>query len=105
MKKVFPKHNFKAYDIRGVYPDEIDEEISYGIGRAFASLLQQENSKQSLNLVVSSDMRISSPILKKNVIAGIIDQGANVIDIGLSSSPTFYFTVGYFIFGFIAQQN
>jgi phosphomannomutase len=89
----FPTHIFKAYDIRGIYPSELDESLAYKIGRAFTYLLQQEEHKTILNLVVSSDMRISSPSLKKEIIRGITDQGANVIDIGLASTPTFYFAV------------
>jgi phosphomannomutase len=89
----FPAHIFKAYDIRGIYPSELNENLAYKIGRAFTQLLQEEEGKNDLNLVVSSDMRISSPQLKHQIIEGITDQGAQVIDIGLTSTPTFYFAV------------
>ena len=89
----FPSHIFKAYDIRGIYPIELNETLAYKIGRAFTQLLQQEEQTINLNLVVSSDMRLSSPALKQEIIRGITDQGANVIDIGLASTPTFYFAV------------
>ena len=89
----FPTHIFKAYDIRGIYPIELDETLAYRIGRAFTYLLQQEEHKTTLNLVASSDMRISSPALLKEIIKGITDQGSSVIDIGLASTPTFYFAV------------
>lgn len=92
----FPEHIFKAYDIRGIYPEEIDENLIYTIGRAFTQLLQNEEQKHELTLVVSSDMRLTSPKLKQHVIEGITDQGANVVDIGLSSTPTFYFAVAHY---------
>jgi phosphomannomutase len=85
--------NFKAYDIRGVYPTTLNEEISYKIGRAYAKFLQEETSKTDLNIVVSSDMRLSGPSLKKALIDGLIDSGINVIEIGLTSTPSFYFAV------------
>ncbi|MDP7140851.1 MAG: phosphomannomutase/phosphoglucomutase [Candidatus Woesearchaeota archaeon] len=85
---------FKAYDIRGVYPDDLDEDKAYKIGRAFIKLLKKEDSNKSkLTVVVSRDMRLSSPSLSKEVIKGITDEGADVVDIGLSSTPTFYYAV------------
>ncbi len=84
---------FKAYDIRGIYPDQLNKNISYKIGRSYAILIQKENPNKKLNIVVGSDMRLSSPELKKALINGLLDQGVNVIDIGLCSSPTFYFGV------------
>jgi len=96
MTKEFPNHIFKAYDIRGIYPEELDEELSYKIGRAFTSFLQDEYNNTQLKLVVACDMRLSSPSLKKEVIRGITDQGADVIDIDLASSPTFYFAVAHY---------
>mgnify|MGYP006277992489 CR=1 FL=1 len=89
----FPYHIFKAYDIRGLYPDEIDEELAFSIGRAFAMFLQQEEKRTDLSIVVAADMRVSSPQLKQKIIQGITKQGANVVDIGLASTPTFYFAV------------
>jgi len=85
---------FKAYDIRGIYPGEINEEIAYRIGRAFVVLLQGENKDRKLKLAVARDMRISSPELFKAVVRGVTDQGADVVDIGIASTPTFYFAVG-----------
>jgi len=93
MRQEIPNHIFKAYDIRGIYPDEINEKIAYKIGRAYIILLQEENKNQKLTIVVAYDMRISSPQLKKFLIKGLTDQGADVVEIGLASSPTFYFAV------------
>lgn len=79
---------FKAYDIRGDYPNELNEEEAYKIGRAFAYY------SKAKNLVVGQDSRLSSPALTEALIQGITDQGVDVIDIGLCSTPCFYFTVG-----------
>ncbi len=86
---------FKAYDIRGVYPSQLDESLAYKLGRGYASFILKENSKAK-EIVVGSDMRISSPALKKELIKGLNDSGLDVIDIGLASTPTFYFAVAYY---------
>jgi len=87
---------FKAYDIRGLYPDEINDDIAYKVGRGFATILQEENPKQQLAVVVSRDMRPSSEQLQKNLIKGLTDSGLDVVDIGLNTTPTFYFGVSYY---------
>lgn len=77
---------FKAYDVRGVYPDELNEELAYKTGRAFVSFLEVKQ------VVVSQDMRASSDSLKKELIRGITDQGADVLEVeGLCSTPRSYF--------------
>lgn len=78
---------FKAYDIRGIYPTELNEDTIYKIGRAFVKFL---NCK---NVVVARDARHSSPSLHKALVKGITDQGADVVDIGLSSIAMFYFSI------------
>jgi phosphomannomutase len=85
---------FRAYDIRGIYPSTINEEVAYLIGRAFVKFLQ----KTRLNIVVGRDGRLSSPSLFKALTKGIIDQGGNVIDIGLVITPMLYFSVAHFKF-------
>ena len=87
---------FKAYDIRGVYGKDLDEEISYRLGMAFADLRQKEQGKQKVNIVVGGDMRNSTPELKNALIKGLTAKGANVVDVGAISTPSFYFAVGYF---------
>ena len=87
---------FKAYDIRGIYPDQLNEDIAYALARGYAAFIQNENPGKKLNIAVGSDMRISSPSLKAKVIAGLLDSGINVVDIGLVSTPTFYFAVAKF---------
>ncbi len=87
---------FKAYDIRGVYPEQLNEQGAYTIARAYASLMQQENPGKQLTIVVGGDMRLSTPALKAEVIRGLTDSGINVVDAGLLSTPTYYFAVAYY---------
>lgn len=79
---------FKSYDIRGIYPAELNEAAAYLIGRAFAK------KAKAKAIIVGSDMRSSGPALKEKLIAGIIDEGADVVDIGLVAIDTVYFAVG-----------
>ena len=83
---------FKAYDVRGVYPTEINPTIAYLIGRAFVAYLHPSD------VVVGRDMRLSSPALASALIDGIRDEGANVCDIGLVSTDSLYFAVGKYGF-------
>jgi len=81
---------FKAYDIRGVYPTELDENMAYDIGRAAATFLKVKE------IVVGYDMRTSTPIMSQKFMEGLTDCGVDVIDIGMCSSPAVYFTVGHY---------
>ncbi len=87
---------FKAYDIRGVYPSQLDEDGAYAIARSYAVILKRENPGRALTIAVGGDMRLSTPSLKQRVIQGLLDSGLNVEDVGLVSTPTFYFAVSYF---------
>jgi phosphomannomutase len=87
---------FKAYDIRGIYPEQLNEETAYGIGAAFSRLLQKENPGKQLQIIVSQDMRLSSPGLAEKVKKGVTDSGIDVVDAGLTSTPTFYFAVAFY---------
>ncbi|MFA5926272.1 MAG: phosphomannomutase/phosphoglucomutase [Parcubacteria group bacterium] len=78
---------FKAYDIRGVYPDEINEDAAYLIGKAFVEFLGCKS------VVVGRDMRKSSPSLFESLVKGITEQGADVIDIGMVATPMLSFAV------------
>ena len=84
---------FKAYDIRGIYGSELTEDIAYKTARALSQMIANEQSGRKLRLVVGSDMRVSSPSLKQVVIQGILDEGHDVVDVGLVSTPAFYFAV------------
>lgn len=79
---------FKAYDVRGIVPQELSPDIAYRIGRALVAFLQADQ------VVVGRDMRVSGPQLQAALMDGIRDQGADVIDIGLVSTDTLYFAVG-----------
>jgi len=76
---------FKAYDIRGLYPEELNEDGAYAIGRA---LVVHTGARK---VAVGMDMRESSPSLRNALTRGITDQGADVVDIGLVSTPMTYF--------------
>ncbi len=79
---------FKAYDIRGVVPTELDADLARKIGYAFAKHLAAKK------LLVGRDMRTHSPEIAGAVIEGMRDAGASVIDIGLASTPMTYFAIG-----------
>jgi phosphomannomutase len=78
---------FKAYDIRGLYPGELNEEIARQIGRGFATYLKVPQ------VAVSRDMRVSSPALAAAFIDGVRDQGTAVIDYGMMATDMLYFAV------------
>ena len=79
---------FKAYDIRGIYPDQLDEEAAARIGTAFASFTEAPK------IVVGRDMRVSSPSLSAAFIEGVIAPGTDVIDVGQVSTDALYFASG-----------
>jgi len=79
---------FKAYDVRGLYPDELDEEGAYAIGRAY---VEQFGPKQ---IAVGRDMRLSSPSMSAALIDGAVDGGADVLDLGMVGTEMVYFAVG-----------
>ncbi len=87
---------FKSYDIRGIYPDQLDDRSAYDIARAYATLLQRENPDKQLTIAVCCDMRLSSPALKMKTVEGLTDSGVNVVDFGMLSTPTYYFGVAFF---------
>ncbi len=90
---------FKAYDIRGIYGQDFDNEIARLLGLAFVELRQSDPDYQSgraLRLAVGSDMRLSSPALKENLLRGLVEAGVEAIDLGVVSTPTFYFAVAYY---------
>ncbi len=88
---------FKAYDIRGVYPDEINEQTAYKIGVALAAFLglQFRVHSSRLTIVIGQDCRLSSPQLFKSFSQGVLDQGANVIDLGLVATDVLYFAISH----------
>ncbi|MBA3824253.1 MAG: phosphomannomutase/phosphoglucomutase [Ktedonobacterales bacterium] len=81
---------FGAYDIRGIYPTALNEDIAYKVGRGLVVFLG------ATNVMVGRDMRLSSPSLAAAVIRGITDQGANATDLGMTTTDELYFAVGKF---------
>lgn len=79
---------FREYDIRGIYNEDIDEEVSYLIGRAFGSNLKRMGKTETL---VGYDNRISSPIIEENLVKGIRESGINVVRLGLVTTPMYYY--------------
>jgi phosphomannomutase len=90
-----PKHIFKMYDIRGFSEKEITEELAYNIGKAFGSMLIRENDGKVVSVAVGRDMRETSPKYQVAVVRGLKEVGASVVDIGLVSTPAFYFGVSH----------
>ncbi len=78
---------FKAYDVRGVYPGEVNEEAARGIGAAFVAYLKAKR------IAVGRDMRLSSPALAGAFIDGATSQGADVVDYGMIATDMLYFAV------------
>jgi len=81
---------FKAYDVRGIYGENLDAAVAYRIGRAAAQYLRVPD------IAVGRDMRNSSPQLAAALLRGITDQGVNAIDLGMTTTDGLYFAVGKF---------
>ena len=78
---------FKAYDVRGLYPSEVNEEAAREIGAAFVAYLKAKR------IAVSRDMRLSSPSITKAFVEGALAQGADVVDYGMNGTDMLYFAV------------
>jgi phosphomannomutase len=79
---------FKAYDVRGLYPSELDEEGAYAIGRAYVEHFEPRR------IAIGRDMRISSPAMARATIEGAADGGADVLELGMVGTEMLYFAVG-----------
>jgi phosphomannomutase len=79
---------FKAYDVRGIYPSELDEEGAYAIGRAYVEEFEPRT------IAVGRDVRLSSPAMAAAATRGAVDGGAEVLDLGLVGTEMVYFAVG-----------
>ena len=79
---------FREYDIRGVYPVDIDESVSYTIGLAFGSIIQKKGFKTCL---IGHDNRLSSDSLYSNLIDGLKSTGVNIVSLGLCTTPMYYY--------------
>lgn len=83
---------FMAYDIRGQVPSQLNENVAYRIGRAYAAYLQPKR------VVVGEDVRLSSGELRKALVEGLTDGGADVAELGLCGTETVYFATDHFGF-------
>lgn len=81
---------FGSYDIRGVYPTDVNEILAYRIGRVYPRFLQGKK------VVVGGDIRLSSPVLKEALIKGLLESGCNIMDIGLCGTEMIYFATSHF---------
>jgi phosphomannomutase len=86
---------FKAYDIRGIYPDDFEEDFAYRLGRAFADFVRekQRDLTKPLEIVINKDDRASSEPLYRSLRRGLLDAGCYVISAGFSTSPMHYYIV------------
>ncbi|WP_371381776.1 phosphomannomutase [Sporomusa aerivorans] len=83
------RNAFKAYDIRGKVPEELNEEMAYRIGRAFVELLQAKK------VAVGYDIRLSGPSLRDALVKGLTEAGCDVVDIGMCGTEQIYFATAH----------
>ena len=84
---------FGSYDIRGIYPTDINEVLAYRIGRVYPRFLQKKS------VVVGGDIRFSSPTLKDALIKGLMESGCDVMDVGLCGTEMIYFATAHWNLG------
>src|SRR4051812_48758163 len=91
-----PEQIFKAYDVRGLYGDDIDEDIAEQLGRAFVRVLADLAGKSAgdLRIGLGRDMRLTAPKLSERYRAGMVSEGAHVLDAGQVGTEMLYFLVG-----------
>lgn len=97
MESIDPKI-FKAYDIRGIYPDQLNEKNIVPIIRAFYKFFYDSIGKAQPSIVLAYDMRTSGPQLYEIAKKTLVDLGANVIEVGMLSTPSFYFAVFHYAY-------
>jgi phosphomannomutase len=87
---------FKAYDVRGLYGEQLDEALAYRIGRAYARVLGDLEGKAApdLRVALGRDMRLQAPDMARAYREGILDEGASVTDVGMVGTEMLYFAVG-----------
>jgi phosphomannomutase len=96
---------FKAYDVRGIYPDQLDEGLAYRVGRAFARVLAAFKhasgnggpapaNGSGLRVAVGHDMRLHSPALAREFCRGLTDEGCDVLHIGMVGTEMVYYAIG-----------
>ena len=80
---------YKDCDIRGVYGEELTDDTAYEIGRAVGTIVDGRS------VLVCGDVRVSTPALKEALVRGLMDSGAQVVDMGIAPTPVFYFGKQY----------
>jgi phosphomannomutase len=83
---------FRAYDIRGIFPEQIDPDVAYKIAQAYSKFVNPST------VVLGTDVRTSGPILKEAVKQGLLDHGVDVIDVGVITTDMLYFAVANYGF-------
>ncbi len=86
------EHAFGKNDIRGIYTDDITEELFYNIGHSFVDWLKEKTGKTDLKITVCRDARLHSPQLTQALIQGLAETGSKVVDLGLAPTPLGYFS-------------
>ena len=96
MAKLIDESIFKAYDVRGLYGEQIDEDVAYRVGRGFANALSRAEGKapSALEVGLGRDMRNEAPALAARYADGLRDAGASVLDVGEVGTEMLYFAVG-----------
>src|ERR687885_2927160 len=91
-----PEQIFKAYDVRGLYGDDIDEDVAEQLGRAFVRVLADLSGKRAgvLRVGLGRDMRLTAPKLSERYREGMVAEGAHVLDAGQVGTEMLYFLVG-----------
>lgn len=84
---------FREYDIRGIYPEEVNEKLAYLIGLAYGTKLRELNKSKT---VLAYDNRLSSPMLASSLLKGLLETGVDVINLGLATTPMCYFAANYY---------
>ena len=88
LERKLNKYIFRGYDIRGVYPTDLTEDVAYTIGKSFGTYVKRLGH---FTAIVGRDNRYSSDELAGGLIQGILDTGVNVIDLGLCTTPMYYY--------------
>jgi len=95
MNKINPEI-YKAYDVRGVYPTDVNEEVAYRTARAFGIYLKKDLKKQlPIKIVLGQDMRSHSPFIAHEIVRGLNEEGIDVADLGRVPTPAFMYAVSF----------
>ncbi|MFN3535044.1 MAG: phosphomannomutase/phosphoglucomutase, partial [Desulfatiglandales bacterium] len=81
---------FREYDIRGTYPEELNKETAYTIGRAIGTYYRRQTAQ---TVTLGKDARVSSPELHEGLMSGLLDSGVSVVDLGVVPTPLVYFSL------------